>query len=129
MKKPELRWMSRRERQVLDTLYALGSASAADVMEAMADPPSYSAVRTHLRILTDKGLVRFTKDGARYVYEPVVEKENAAKATLGQVVQTFFKGSVTDAVVTLVSENETDLTEEELDRLAALIDKARRREK
>jgi len=121
--------MSRRERQVLDTIYGLGTASAAEVMEAMTDPPSYSAVRTHLRILTDKGLVRFTKDGARYVYEPVVEKEKAARATLGQVVTTFFQGSVADAVVTLVSENEAGLTEEELGRLAELIDKARRREK
>lgn len=129
MKKPELRWMSRRERQVLDTLYSLGVASAAEVQKAMADPPSYSAVRTHLRILTEKGMVRFSKDGARYVYEPVIERENAAKTTLGQVVQTFFEGSVADAVVTLVSENEADLTDEELDRLADLIDRARRREK
>ena len=129
MKIPDARWMSRRERQVLDTLYALGGASAAEVLEAMTDPPSYSAVRTHLRILTEKGMVRFTKDGARYVYEPVIGRENAAKTTLGQVVQTFFEGSVADAVVTLVSENEADLTDAELDRLAELIDKARRLEK
>lgn len=121
--------MSRRERQVLDTLYALGKASAAEIQEAMTDPPSYSAVRTHLRILGEKGFIRFSKDGSHYVYEPVVEREHAAKATLGQVVQTFFEGSVADAVVTLVSGSEADLTDDELDRLAELIDRARRREK
>jgi len=111
----------------MDVVYTQGKATAAEVQAALPDPPSYSAIRTHLRILTDKGLLRIAKDGARYVYEPVVEREEAAISTLTQVVSTFFEGSVADAVVTLVSENEAKLTDEELTVLADLIEKARRR--
>lgn len=122
------RWLSKRERQVLDTLYALGRATAAEVMSAMPNPPSYSAVRTHLRILTEKNLVEYTKDGVRYLYQPVVNRDDAARTTLSQVVQTFFEGSVASAVTTLMTEHDADLSEEDLDRLQDLIEKARRRE-
>lgn len=122
------RWLSKRERQVLDTLYALGRATAAEVMSAMPNPPSYSAVRTHLRILTEKRLVEYTKDGVRYLYQPVVNRDDAARTTLSQVVHTFFEGSVANAVTSLMTEHDADLSDEDLDRLQDLIEKARRRE-
>jgi predicted transcriptional regulator len=112
----------------MDAVYRLGKPTAAEVMAALEDAPSYSSVRTHLRILTEKGLLSIIKDGARYVYEPVVVRDDAASNTLKQVVTTFFEGSVADAVMKLVADNESELSEDELDRLAAMIENARRKQ-
>lgn len=113
--------LSRRERQILDILYARGHATAAEVQEALPDPPSYSAVRALLRILEEKGHARHEEDGRRYVFLPTQPRQSAAGSALRQVVQTFFGGSVERTVATLLSESDTRLSDAELERLAALI--------
>src|SRR6187401_3697396 len=90
--------LSRRERQILDILYAKSSATAAEVREAMADPPSYSAVRALLRILEEKGHARHEVDGPRYVYLPRLDRDKARQSAMRHLVQTFFDGSAGDAV-------------------------------
>jgi predicted transcriptional regulator len=117
--------LSRRERQIMEILYRVGAASAAEVQQLMSDPPGYSAVRALLRILEEKGHVRHARDGARYIYRPAAERSQAAQSALAQVVRTFFGGSVEQAVATLVSDADAQLSDAELDRLARLIEQAR----
>lgn len=119
--------LSRRERQIMDILFARGKATAAEVLEGLTDPPSYSAVRALLRILENKGHVRHERDGARYVYVPIQARNRAARSALAQVVQTFFGGSVEKAVATLLSTDDTHLTDAELERLSELIEQAKGR--
>jgi predicted transcriptional regulator len=109
----------------MEIIYARGQAAAGEVLEALPDPPSYSAVRALMRVLEDKGHVRHVRDGARYVYLPTQPHHRAAHSALAQVVQTFFGGSVEQTVATLLSDADTRLSEEELSRLAALIDQAK----
>jgi predicted transcriptional regulator len=118
--------LSRRERQILDILYQRGQATAADVQNALPEPPSYSAVRALLRILEDKGHVRHQQDGPRYVYVPTVARENAKRSALRHVLRTFFDGSAEQAISALLDESSTKLSPAELDRLARLIEEARR---
>jgi BlaI family transcriptional regulator, penicillinase repressor len=118
--------LSRRERQIVDILYTQGRATAAEVLAALPDPPSYSAVRAMLRILEDKGHVRHEQDGPRYVYLPTVGRDRAKKTALRHVLQTFFNGSAEQALSALLDESDTRLSDLELDRLARLIDRARR---
>jgi len=118
--------LSRRERQILDILYERGQASAADVQAALPEPPSYSAVRALLRILEDKGHVRHKQDGPRYVYLPTVARDNAKRSALRHVLKTFFDGSAEQAISALLDESSSKLSSAELDRLARLIDTARK---
>ena len=117
--------LSRRERQVLDVLHRLGRASAADVREALPDPPSDSAVRTHLRILEEKGHVHHEQDGPRYVYLPVQTREAAGRNALRHLMRTFFDDAPERAVAALLDETSSDLSDDELDRLDDLIQRAR----
>ena len=117
--------LSRRERQVLDVLHRLGSASAAAVRAALPDPPSDSAVRTHLRILEEKGHVTHEQDGPRYVYSPVEESEAAGRNALRHLLRTFFDGTPSRAVAALLDETSSDLSDDELDQLDGLIRRAR----
>ena len=110
----------------MDILYTQGRATAAEVQAALPDPPSYSAVRAMLRILEDKGHVRHEQDGPRYVYLPTVGRDRAKKTALRHVLQTFFNGSAEQAMSALLDESDTRLSDRELDRLARLIDRARR---
>ena len=116
--------LSRRERQILDILYARGTATAAEVLEALPDPPSYSAVRALLRILEEKGHARHESRGTRYVYLPKVPRERARNSALTRIVQTFFDGSAAQAAAALVDSG--SLSHEELDKLSAMIDRARK---
>jgi predicted transcriptional regulator len=125
MKTPHLE-LSRRERQIIDILYSRGRATAAEVQAALPDPPSYSAVRAMLRILEDKGHVRHEQDGPRYVYVPTVARENAKRSALRHMVRTFFEGSAEQAISALLDDSTARLSDAELDRLARLIDQARR---
>ena len=118
--------LSRRERQVVDILYTQGRATAAEVQSALPDPPSYSAVRAMLRILEEKGHIRHEQDGPRYVYLPTVGRDRAKKTALRHVLQTFFNGSAEQALSALLDESDSRLSDRELDRLAELIDRARR---
>jgi len=118
--------LSRRERQIVDILYAQGRATAADVQAALPDPPSYSAVRAMLRILEEKGHVRHEQDGPRYVYLPTIGRDNAKRSALRHMLQTFFDGSAEQAISALLDESSTRLSDRELDKLARMIDQARR---
>ena len=118
--------LSRRERQIVDILYTQGRATAAEVQAALPDPPSYSAVRAMLRILEEKGHIRHEQDGPRYVYLPTVGRDRAKKTALRHVLQTFFNGSAEQALSALLDESDARLSDRELDRLAQLIDRARR---
>lgn len=118
--------LSRRERQIMDVLYRLGSATAAEVQENIADAPSYSAIRALLRILVEKGHARHAYDGPRYVYSPVVSRPVAQKSALRQLVKTFFNGSASNAVAALIDMSGKDLSDSELDRLAEIVEQAKR---
>ena len=120
--------LSRREREMVDILHRLGSATAAEVHEQMADAPTYSAVRATLRILEEKGHIHHVQDGKRFVYEPSVDKQDAAASALNQVVSTFFGGSLEGVVRTFLSAEESQIQAGELDRLSALIEAARQKE-
>ncbi|HEU4886337.1 MAG TPA: BlaI/MecI/CopY family transcriptional regulator [Thermoanaerobaculia bacterium] len=119
--------LSRRERQILDVIYHLGRATASEVLERMPDAPTYTTVRGLLRVLESKGHVRHEDEGGRYVYIPTLTKQRAAKSALKHVVQTFFDGSPSQAMAALLG-SERALSEEEVERLAQLVEKARRKE-
>ena len=118
--------LSRRERQIMDILYRLGSATAAEVQENLAEAPSYSAVRALLRILEEKGHLKHAYDGPRYVYAPVVSRPVAQKSALKRLVKTFFDGSTSNAVAALLDMSGSDLSESELNRLAKIVEQAKR---
>jgi len=118
--------LSRREREIMDVIYRSGRATAADVMENLTEPPSYSAVRALLRVLEDKGHLRHEEDGPRYVFVPTVPRERARQSALRQLVHTFFDGSTEQAVAALLDLSSTRLSDAELDRLRDLIADARK---
>ena len=118
--------LSRRERQIMDILYRLERATAAEVRENLVDPPSYSAVRSHLRILEEKGHVTHAQDGPRYVFSPTVPRDTAARSALHGVLENFFDNSREQVVATLLDLDTRKLSADELDRLADLIDRARK---
>jgi predicted transcriptional regulator len=118
--------LSRRERQIVDILYRRGRATAAEVMEDLAGEPSYSTVRTQLRVLEEKGHVRHEEDGQRYVYIPAVPRRTVRRSAMKHLVDTFFEGSVEQAVAALLGGDGTRITEEELERIAELIEIARK---
>jgi BlaI family transcriptional regulator, penicillinase repressor len=118
--------LSRRERQIMDVLYERGKASAADVLEAMPDPPSYSAVRAMLRVLEEKGHALHEQDGARYIYAPAVPREAARESALQRLVQTFFGGSTEQAVAALIDMSREQLDDAQLRRMSKMIEQARK---
>lgn len=117
------RHLSRRERQLMDVVYQRGRATVAEVLDALPDPPSYSAVRALLRVLEEKGHLRHKREGARYVFLPTVPRETARRSALTRVVRTFFGGSTEAAVAALI--DQSSLSDMDLDRLQDLIDRAR----
>jgi predicted transcriptional regulator len=126
MRKGTLHVLSRRERQIMDILYRRGRASAAEVMGDMSGEPNYSTVRTQLRILEDKGHVRHEEEGLRYVYTPAVPRHAARRSALRHLVETFFDGSAEKTVVALLGSEGAHMSDEELDRIATMIDKTRK---
>lgn len=118
--------LSRREREIMEVLYAADGLTVAEVRERMPEPPGYSAVRAMLRILEEKGHIRHEERGPRYVYSPVVSRVKARRSALKSLVQTFFDGSPEQAVAALIDESRAKLGTAELDRLAQLIDQARK---
>ena len=118
--------LSRRERQIMDILYQRGKAPASDIREAMPDAPSYSAVRAMLRILEEKGHVRHQAEGLKYVYAPTVARDKAKRTAMKHLMETFFNGSPEHVVAALLDVTSTKLTQEELDRMAQLIERARK---
>lgn len=120
--------LSRRERQIMDIIYARGNLSAAEIRDALPDPPSYSTVRALLKILETKGHVTHEMRGAQFVYAPVQPRRQAAQSALSRVVRTFYDNSVERVVTALLTDSDARLTHEELQRLAELIEAARVRE-
>jgi predicted transcriptional regulator len=117
--------LTRRERQIMDSLYRRGRATAADVMADLSGEPSYSTVRTQLRVLEEKGHVRHEEEGLKYVYLPAVPRHAARKSALRHLIDTFFDGSTEKAVAALLGGESSKLSSEELDRIADLIGRAR----
>ena len=117
--------LTRRERQIMDALFRRGRATAAEVMEDLPESPSYSTVRTQLRVLEEKGHVRHEEEGVRYVYMPAVRRHAARKSALKHLVDTFFDGSAEKAVAALLGGEASRVSAEELDRIADLIARAR----
>ncbi|HVF90219.1 MAG TPA: BlaI/MecI/CopY family transcriptional regulator [Blastocatellia bacterium] len=126
MKRDAHMHLSRRERQIMNVIYRLGQASATEVMENMPEPPSYSAVRTMLRLLEEKGYLKHDQDGPRYVYIPTMSREKASQSALKQLMQTFFDDSTEQAVAALLDISRSKLSNSELDKLSALIEQARK---
>jgi len=119
---------SRRERQIMDIVYKLGKATAAEVLDNLPDPPSYSAVRALLRVLEEKGFLKHERDGARYVYLSVHTRESASKTALSRLLKTFFDDSPEQAMAALLDLSREEMTEEDFDRLARMIEQARDKE-
>lgn len=117
--------LSRRERQIMDFLYQHGRATAAEVQANLPDPPSYSAVRAMLRVLEEKGHAQHEQDGPRYVYRPSVARDRAKVSALRHLVRTFFDGSREQVVAALLDDDTSQMSDDELDRLSRLIDRAR----
>jgi BlaI family penicillinase repressor len=118
--------LSRRERQIMDVLYRLGRATANEVMAALPGDPHYSTVRTQLRVLESKGQVRHEEQGLRYVYMPTIPRHAVRQSALRHLLETFFEGSAEKMLSTLLGSEGARLSEHELDRLAGLIEKARK---
>jgi BlaI family penicillinase repressor len=118
--------LSRRERQIMDILYQRGKASATDVREAMPDAPSYSAVRAMMRVLEEKGHVKHQAQGLKYVYVPVVTRDKAKRSAVKHLLDTFFSDSPEQVVAALLDVSSTRLTQDELDRMAQLIERAKK---
>jgi predicted transcriptional regulator len=126
---PPVSNLSRRERQIMDVIYAAGEASAAAVLAAMPDPPSYSAVRALLRILEEKGHLRHRSSGGKYVFIPVRPRDRAGKSALRRVLRTFFNNSAAKAVAALMDVADSELTDEELAELTQLVERAKRNQR
>jgi predicted transcriptional regulator len=116
--------LSRRERQIMDILHARGAVTAAEIQAALPEAPGYSAVRALLRILEDKGHVKHRSEGIRYVYLPCASRASASRSAMKRLVNTFFRGSVTDAVAALLESPDTKLSDAELAKLREMIKQA-----
>lgn len=118
--------LSRRERECLDVLFQRGEATVSEVMERLADPPSYSAVRATLNVLVEKGHAQHRQDGPRYVYLPTISAERARSAAVKHLVTTFFGGSAEDAAVALLEMSDAKVSRDTLERLTRKIQAARK---
>ncbi|HEV2131975.1 MAG TPA: BlaI/MecI/CopY family transcriptional regulator [Longimicrobiaceae bacterium] len=117
--------LGRRERQIMEVIYRLGRATAAEVRANLPDPPSYSAVRGMLRLLEEKGHLDHEQEGIRHVYFPTVPRDDVGESAMRHVLRTFFAGSKAAAMAALLDATEEPATEEELDALARIIEEAR----
>src|SRR5271165_3981928 len=126
MKKPKLKALARRERQIMDVLYKLKRATVGQVLAALPEKTNYSTVRAQLRVLEEKGHIRHEEHGLKYVYFPAVPRDVARRSALRHLVETFFDGSTEKVVAALLGGEVTRISPEELDRLARLISKGRK---
>ena len=118
--------LSRREREMMNIIFSRGRATATEVLEGMAEPPSYSAVRATLRVLEQKGHLKHQHDGARYVYIPTLNRERVRLSALDQLLTTFFDGSAANVVATLIERQKGKMSDDELEHLSQLIEEARK---
>ena len=124
----EMADLSRRERQIMEIVYARGEATATEVLERLPDAPTRTAVRTFLRILEEKGHLKHKKRGREFVFQPIRKRERAGKSAFQGVLQTFFGGSLEKAVASHLADESAEVSAEELERLSALIAEAKRKE-
>jgi len=122
---PPTHQLGARERQILDAIFRLGEASVTDVRAQLPDPPSYSAVRTMIRLLESKGYLKHRAQGARYIYRPTQSRQTASKSAVLHMLKTFFRGSATDALAAILNVSSDKLTDEDLARMKQLIDQTR----
>ena len=120
--------LSRRERQIMDIVYEMTKVTAQQVMERLPDPPSYSAVRAMLRKLEDKGHIMHREEGAKYVYHPVIDHEQASRNAISRLVKTFYDGSAAQAVNALLGMSFNDISREELEKIESMIANAKVKE-
>ena len=126
MAKPSHRHLSRREREIMDIIYQRGQATAAEVLENMHNPPSYSAVRALLRVLEEKGNLRHEQNGPRYVFRPTVPHGRATRSALKRMLEVFFNNSTEAAVAALLDISHSRLTPDEWERLFTLLERAKK---
>lgn len=127
MREIPLENLSRRERQIMEIVYARGRASAAEVQELLHEAPGYSAVRSALRLLEKKGLLTHRRDGARYIFEPKVPGAHVGESALRRVMATFFPNAALDAVQTILSDKDLRLDDQEIAKIEKLIHDAKKR--
>jgi BlaI family penicillinase repressor len=120
--------VSRRERQIMDIVFRQGRATVSDVLDQMRDPPGYSAVRAMMKVLEDKGHLRHQQDGLAYVYFPTVSLESASRSAVSHLLRTFFQGSAERAVAAVLQSSASKLSDDELRRIAQMVDAARKEE-
>ncbi len=125
-KKKSHRDLGARERQIMDLIFQLGEAAVSEVREQLPNPPSYSSVRTMIRMLESKGFLRHRRDGNRYIYRPIQSKASVRRSALQHLITTFFGGSASDAVAAILDDSSKALSAEELNRLEDFIDQARK---
>jgi len=118
--------LSRRERQIMDVVYRLGKATAAEIVDGIPDPPTRDAIRRLIRILEEKGCLRHKEDGPRHVYYPTLAPEKARTSAMDHLLQTHFRGSVSQAIAALLESSADSLTDAECKRIADLIEEARK---
>ena len=118
--------LAKRERQIVETVIKLGEASVADVRQNLADPPSYSAVRAIMTVLVDKKWLKFRRDGKRFLYSPVGGVERAQRNAVSKLLDTFFAGSLSDALAALLDSRSAQMSDEEFERMAKLVEQAKK---
>lgn len=116
-----------RERQIMDVVYLRGEATVSEVLDGLSEPPSYSTVRAMLGRLEGKGFLTHRQDGVRYVYQPAHPREMAQETALTRLMRTFFDGSPAKAMAAILDQSAADLSDEQLDELAALVESARQK--
>lgn len=121
--------LSRRERQIMDIVYELSEATAQQVLEGLPDAPSYSTVRALLRKLEEKGHIMHKEEGARYVYFPVIDHEQASRNAISRLIKTFYDGSAAQAVNAMLGMSFKDISREELEAIESMIAAAKKKEK
>ena len=121
--------LGRRERQIMEAVYAQGRSSVKDVLRALPDPPTYSTVRAMLNMLVDKGHLRRRKEGKRFLYLPTVAREKVSRSALRKLIATFFDGSVSHAVAALIEMDRKNLSDQDLERLSRIIENAKKGER
>jgi predicted transcriptional regulator len=126
MKMPPHSHLSRREREIMDIIYELGEASVSDVVSRMRDEPRYNSVRVTLGILAKKGHLKHHAEGRRYIYRPTLPRETASRSAVSNLVKTFFEGSPSRAILSMLDMSSGRITEEELDEIATMIEKGKK---
>lgn len=118
--------LGKRERQIVEVVYQLAEASVSEVLNQLADPPSYSSVRAMLGLLVDKNVLKYRRQGKRYFYRPALAKEKASRSAMQNLLTTFFGGQATDAMVALLDLSAADMSDEDFERIKRLVQKAQK---